>query len=145
MSNDAIDFLTQAKALQGNAANEMEHRTATNRAYYSVFHNALHIKKRLTLPDATRQLGGSHARLYCSLEECLPRHSTQHFDVRRFGIMAKRVLKPYRVNADYDIHILFPKSIMVELNEKAELLMAKTNSIVSMHERSAISSITNNP
>ena len=145
MSNDAIDFLTQAKALQVSAANEMVHRTATNRAYYSVFHNALHIKARLTLPDATLQRGGSHARLYCSLEECRPRHSTQNFDVRRFGIMASRVLKPYRVNADYDINLSFPKSIMEEVIEKAELLMTITNSIVEMHKASPISPLTNNP
>lgn len=134
MSNDALDFLTQAKALQTISANEMEHRTATNRAYYSVYHNALHIKERLTLPDATRQHGGSHARLYSSLEECRPRHSTQNFDVQRFGIMASRLLKPYRVNADYHTHLPFPKGIMGGAIEKAELLMNITNSIVAMHE-----------
>lgn len=128
MSNDALDFLTQAKALQIISANEMEHRTATNRAYYSVYHNALHIKKKLTLPDCQHR--GSHAKLYGSLEKCQSRHSTQFSDIRRIGIMASRLLKPHRVHADYDTHLFFPKGAMDEVIAKAELLMTITNSIV---------------
>lgn len=134
MPNTAQDFLSQAKTLQAASGCEMEWRTATNRGYYSVFHNASDIKNSLSLPDAVNQRGGSHGKLYNALEECRPMHSTQYFDVRRFGIMAGRLLKPYRVNADYDVHLSLPSTVMEEVVAKAELLMNMTAGIISGHK-----------
>jgi hypothetical protein len=49
MPNTSQDFLDQAKAIQVAATGEMELRTATNRGYYSVYHNASDIKNKLSL------------------------------------------------------------------------------------------------
>lgn len=133
MPNSSQDFLAQAKLMQASASSEMEYRTATNRGYYSVYHNALQIKTHISLPDVN-QLGGFHARLYGSLEGCRARHSTKELDVRRVGIMASRLLKPYRVNADYDIHLAFQPSIMNEVIAKAELLGNLTCEIIAGHK-----------
>ncbi len=134
MPNTPQNFLDQAKTLQASAGCEMEWRTATNRGYYCVYHNALNVKNQLSLPDAINRMGGSHARLYSALEECNARLSTKYIQVKSLGIMASRTLKPYRVNADYDIDMAFPASIMEEVIEKAALLLEKASEIVAEHK-----------
>ena len=134
MPNTPQDFIDNAKLLQANAASEMDYRTATNRGYYATFHVALHVKNTLSLPEAINQRGGSHAKLFSSLEECKPRHSTMELSVRQIGIMASRLLKPYRVNADYDIHLPFPKRVMDEVIAKSEFLIGKSKGIITGHQ-----------
>ncbi|BBE51193.1 hypothetical protein OYT1_ch1648 [Ferriphaselus amnicola] len=133
MANCAQDFLTLACEMQVSATNEIGMRTAANRAYYSVYHNAKNIKNLVNLPDS-QGAGGVHAKLFRSLEECKPRHSSMQTEIRQVGIFATRQLKTLRTDADYDIDITFDKVKMDETIAKSQLLMGKISTILSQHK-----------
>jgi uncharacterized protein (UPF0332 family) len=135
MACSPVEFLSLAKELSSGRTSEIHMRTAVNRGYYAVFHEATLLKQQLMLPDAINQAGNSHNRLYNALAECESFRTPFSKEVRQFSYMANGILKNYRSEADYDIDTDFPDKTVTDTIEKAELLLNKSISILANHNK----------
>lgn len=101
------DILTWAETTLNAASGcEVSLRAATSRAYYSVYHGCESLSKMPNMQIILGANGGSHEALYSGLKtlsasRCNPK--VDLLNVRKIGIMASSILKPYRVHADYHL------------------------------------------
>lgn len=105
-------------------------RAVVSRGYYAAYHSAKSVADRLLLPPPAKQMVGSHERIYLRLLECTPGHSNQYLSAKSIGMMALRVLKPYRQAADYKLDEQLPKHAEKETLARAKLILEKSAAVV---------------
>jgi hypothetical protein len=127
------EFLESAKAIDAisNSAScdDALSRAVVSRGYYAAYHAACEVRDRLVLPPPGKNAVGSHARVFQSLLECTSGHSDEYNSVRSIGMMAARILKPYRTSADYDLKNPLPHMAKSETLARAALVLQKSASI----------------
>ncbi|NMG71854.1 hypothetical protein [Parazoarcus communis] len=132
MANTPADLLKFAERIIETGFNdEIVNRTAVSRSYYAVYHTALGLADSLTLPPADPNAKGSHSRLYSQLISCETTHSSEYMKIRQIGYMARGVLKPYRVHADYELNKDLSGEKCSEAIAKARLLLDKAKHFIS--------------
>lgn len=124
------DLLEIAQSIQSAIPDETGQRTCINRAYYAIYHTANEIDARLHLPYLSGGNPGSgHEKLYNRLIACDSSNSPNWVAVKAIGYSAAKVLKPYRVLADYKLSEPVSPHDAVEVIAKAALLIKKAASL----------------
>lgn len=125
------DYLIWAESVVGVDSSEAQNRAAVSRAYYSLFHacEGFAAREHVNLIPKP-EVSGRHEKLYSSFEIAVQSRippGTDLMTVRRIGVMANNLFRPYRVHADYHLGKYkgkdFTASYAMDAVAKARLLI----------------------
>ena len=129
------DFLNSAHAISEHGQSEMDISTGVNRAYYAAFHAANDVVNHMGLPAApTTVTGGSHEKTFARLIACTPSFAGSADRMRKaqsIGYVARKVLKPNRVHADYNLTSTVVKTVLDDTYEKASKIVAESIALIN--------------
>ncbi|BBE51153.1 hypothetical protein OYT1_ch1606 [Ferriphaselus amnicola] len=126
------DFLNAADSIRQQGSTEMDFRTGVNRAYYAAYHAALDAVTRLGLPAAREGIKGSHEQVYSRLIDCTQSFAGTPDRMRKaqsIGYVARKVLKPNRVHADYNLNDPVEKTVLEDTYAKAALIVGNAKAL----------------
>lgn len=124
MAITPLDILSHAKQLP--LEQEVDLRTAINRAYYASFHAARIFHEGLSAPGVMSPTGGIHECLCHQLvNPTIPKEDPLYVTSRRVGMLVKD-LKVKRTTTDYD---LLSDSVNTEL---AQYVFAQTTKVFAL-------------